>query len=105
LGKTTAVLAMMLVGLAVCSEAFTQGTVTVIRIPSAGSDGEGATVGLLRVLVILGILVLLSRCWRGLWPGGYVAPLKVSKALPSLYVPIVKEGLLSGSGLRCKSAL
>ena len=60
LGKTTAVLAMMLVGLAVCSEAFTQGTVTVIRIPSAGSDGEGATVGLLQVLVILGILVLLA---------------------------------------------
>jgi hypothetical protein len=60
LRKTTAVLAMMLVMLAVGGEAFAQGTAPVIRIPSAGSDGEGATVGLLQVLVILGILVLLA---------------------------------------------
>ena len=60
LRQTTAVLAMMLVMLAVCSEAFAQGAAMVIRIPSAGSDGEGATVGLLQVLVILAILVLLA---------------------------------------------
>jgi hypothetical protein len=93
LRKTTAVLTTRLVTLAIGRETFTQGTATAIRMPSVGSGREGATIGLLQVLVLLGLLVLLALlagfvAWR------VPAPLGVVPALPSLPLPILATRLV-----------